>query len=109
MEETQIRIEQMKNDINREQFLYNDAKENFERGYKIYEVLDEWSKDKNYNVSQLVIAWTLHTTGVVSAICGAKNPEQAISNAQAGDINLTQDDLDEINKITKELSIFDKT
>ncbi len=85
------------------------SKENFERGYKIYEVLYEWSKDKNYNVSQLVIAWTLHTTGVVSAICGAKNPEQAISNAQAGDINLTQDDLDEINKITKELSIFDKT
>jgi len=85
------------------------SKENFERGYKIYEVLYEWSKDKNYNVSQLVIAWTLHTTGVVSAICGSKNPEQAISNAQAGDINLTQDDLDEINKITKELSIFDKT
>ncbi|MAR37379.1 MAG: hypothetical protein CL715_03370 [Chloroflexi bacterium] len=85
------------------------SKENFERGYKIYEVLYEWSKDKNYNVSQLVIAWTLHTTGVVSAICGAKNPEQAISNAQAGDINLTQDDLDEINKMTKELSIFDKT
>ena len=85
------------------------SKDYFERGYKIYEALYEWSKGKNYNVSQLVIAWTLHTTGVVSAICGAKNPEQAISNAQAGDINLTQDDLDEINKITKELYIFDKT
>ncbi len=85
------------------------SKENFERGYKIYEALYEWAKGRNYNVSQLVIAWTLHTTGVVSAICGAKNPEQAISNAKAGDINLTQDDLDEINKITKKLSIFDKT
>ena len=31
VEETQIRIEQIKNDIKREQFLFNDAKENIER------------------------------------------------------------------------------
>ena len=31
VEETQIRIEQLKNDIKREEFLFNDAKENIER------------------------------------------------------------------------------
>ena len=31
VEETQIRIEQIKNDIKREEFLFNDAKENIER------------------------------------------------------------------------------
>ena len=84
------------------------SKENFERGYKIYEVLYEWSKDKNYNVSQLVIAWTLYTEGVTSAICGSKNPEQAISNAKAGDISLTQDELSKINDLTNSLSVFEK-
>jgi len=84
------------------------SKDYFERGYKIYEALYEWSKDKNYNVSQLVIAWTLYTEGVTSAICGSKNPEQAISNAKAGDISLTQDELSNINDLTNSLSVFEK-
>jgi aryl-alcohol dehydrogenase-like predicted oxidoreductase len=55
----------------------------------------------------LAIAWTLYTKGVASAICGSKNPEQAISNAKAADIDLTQDDILEINKITENISIYE--
>jgi aryl-alcohol dehydrogenase-like predicted oxidoreductase len=46
--------------------------------------------------------------GVTSAICGSKNPEQAISNAKAGDISLTQDELSNINDLTNSLSVFEK-
>ena len=74
---------------------------------KIFNILNEWIKDNSYNPTQLAIAWTLYTKGVTSAICGSKNPEQAISNAKAGDIDLTQDDILEINNLTKDISIYD--
>jgi len=81
--------------------------EHLEKGLKIFNILKEWIKDNSYNPTQLAIAWTLYTKGVTSAICGSKNPEQAISNAKAGDIDLTQDDILEINNLTKDISIYD--
>tara|TARA_Y100000590_G_scaffold455547_1_gene604419 strand:+ start:816 stop:3449 length:2634 start_codon:yes stop_codon:yes gene_type:complete len=45
VEETQIRIEQIKNDINREQFLFNDAKENFERVHDEKTLLEKQQGD----------------------------------------------------------------
>ena len=82
-------------------------KNQMERGLRIYNILSEWIGDNNYNETQLSIAWTLHTNGVTSAICGSKNPEQAISNAKAGCINLTQEDIFEINKLIKDISIYE--
>ena len=81
--------------------------EHLEKGLKIYNILLEWIKDKGFNPTQLAIAWTLYTDGVTSAICGSKNPEQAISNAKAGEIDLTQDDISEINKLTENISIYE--
>lgn len=81
--------------------------EHIEKGLKIFNILKEWIKDHSYNPTQLAIAWTLYTKGVTSAICGSKNPEQAISNAKAGDIDLTQDDISEINNLTKNISIYE--
>jgi len=83
-------------------------KDYFERGYKIFESLKNIAKDKNCNVSQLVIAWTLQTKGVVSSICGAKNSEQAISNAKAGDISFSKNELQAIENLTKPFSVFEK-
>ena len=34
--------------------------------------------------AQIVIAWTLPQPGITFALCGARNPEQAIENARAG-------------------------
>ena len=84
------------------------GKDYFERGYNIFKSLESFALERSIEVSQLVIAWTLYTNGVVSAICGAKNSEQATSNAQAGDIELTQDELIEIEKLTKSFSVFEK-
>tara|TARA_B100000131_G_scaffold79383_1_gene76122 strand:- start:1873 stop:2811 length:939 start_codon:yes stop_codon:yes gene_type:complete len=81
--------------------------EHLEKGLRIYNILLEWIKDKGFNPTQLAIAWTLYTDGVTSAICGSKNPEQAISNAKAGEIDLTQDDISEINKLTENISIYE--
>lgn len=43
--------------------------------------------------AQIVIAWTLQQPGITFALCGARNPAQAIENAGAGRLRLSQDDL----------------
>ncbi|ANH07138.1 aldo/keto reductase [Shinella sp. HZN7] len=45
------------------------------------------------SIAQVVIAWTLAQTGVTFALCGARNPAQALDNARAGTLRLTADDL----------------
>ena len=45
------------------------------------------------SVAQLVIAWTLRQPGITFALCGARNPAQALDNARAGTLNLSTDDL----------------
>ena len=45
------------------------------------------------SVAQVVIAWTLAQPGVTFALCGARNPAQALDNARAGTIRLDTADL----------------
>jgi aryl-alcohol dehydrogenase-like predicted oxidoreductase len=47
----------------------------------------------NATIAQIVIAWTLAQPGVTFALCGARNPAQALDNAQAGRLRLSSDDL----------------
>ncbi|MFI4896411.1 MAG: aldo/keto reductase [Phycisphaerales bacterium JB059] len=44
-------------------------------------------------VGQLVIAWTVRRPGLTHALVGARNAEQAIENAGAGRIRLSEEDL----------------
>lgn len=44
-------------------------------------------------IAQTVIAWTLAQPGVTFALCGARNPAQAMDNARAGTIRLDAADL----------------
>jgi aryl-alcohol dehydrogenase-like predicted oxidoreductase len=44
-------------------------------------------------IAQIVIAWTLAQSGVTFALCGARNPAQALDNAHAGKLQLLADDL----------------
>ena len=48
-------------------------------------------------IAQIVIAWTLEQEGVTFALCGARNPGQALDNARAGTIRLDGDDLSTID------------
>jgi aryl-alcohol dehydrogenase-like predicted oxidoreductase len=50
-------------------------------------------------VAQLALAWTFHQTGVTSAIAGSRNRDHARQNAEAGDVELSQEVLDEIEEI----------
>ena len=56
------------------------------------------SEQHKASMAQIVIAWTLAQPGITFALCGARNPEQAIDNARAGEIRLGSDELAVIDK-----------
>ncbi|MFK0689442.1 aldo/keto reductase [Mesorhizobium sp. IMUNJ 23033] len=45
------------------------------------------------SMAQIVIAWTLAQPGITFALCGARNADQALDNARAGEIRLSRDEL----------------
>jgi len=51
------------------------------------------AEEKGVTISQVVIAWTVSQTGCTHALVGARNGEQAMANAKAGEIGLTPGDL----------------
>lgn len=48
--------------------------------------------------AQIVIAWTIQQTDITFALCGARNPEQARENAEAGRIRLSKSEIDTISE-----------
>jgi len=66
---------------------------------RVVEKLLEWAQDHGREGAQLAIAWTLAHPAVTSCIVGAKTPEQAVYNAEAGDWKLSESDMSEIAAI----------
>ncbi|EJN00030.1 aldo/keto reductase [Phyllobacterium sp. YR531] len=57
------------------------------------EAIHPVAEKHNASIAQTVIAWTLAQPGVTFALCGARNPEQALENAKAGTIRLGAQEL----------------
>ena len=49
-------------------------------------------------LAQLVIAWTVAKPGVTHVLCGARNPAQAKENAAAGNVALSDQDIEAIDR-----------
>jgi aryl-alcohol dehydrogenase-like predicted oxidoreductase len=60
--------------------------------------LAPWAQDHGYTMAQLAIAWTLANPAVTSAICGARTPEQAVENCEAGRWRLGEEQMAEIEE-----------
>jgi aryl-alcohol dehydrogenase-like predicted oxidoreductase len=48
---------------------------------------------KNATLSQLVVRWTVEQPGITIALVGARNADQAIQNAKAGELKLTPQEI----------------
>jgi aryl-alcohol dehydrogenase-like predicted oxidoreductase len=59
---------------------------------------------RDINLTQLTIAWTLAQPGCSHVLCGARHSEQAIVNASAGSVRLSDN---ELAAITKAVSRYD--
>ncbi len=51
------------------------------------------------STAQLALAWNVHQPGVTAAIAGSRNPEHVRSNAAAGDVELDEDVLSELETL----------
>jgi aryl-alcohol dehydrogenase-like predicted oxidoreductase len=54
-------------------------------------------------LAQLTVAWTVAQPGITAAIVGARTPAQARENAVAGDITLSDEELQSIRTVFEEL------
>lgn len=58
--------------------------------------------------AQIVIAWTIQQPGITFALCGARNPQQAIENARAGHVRLSNAEVHTISEAaTRHLTDLD--
>ncbi|MCL9775927.1 aldo/keto reductase [Vibrio methylphosphonaticus] len=60
---------------------------------KFCQSIEPIARQKNISVAQLVIAATLQQPGITYALCGARNAVQAIENAAAGGVVLSQEEI----------------
>ncbi|MGF1622640.1 MAG: aldo/keto reductase [Rhodomicrobiaceae bacterium] len=74
---------------------------NREKVARLMEAIAPLADAHNATQAQIVIAWTVEQPGITFALCGARNPEQAIENARAGRIRLSQDEIKTISEAAK--------
>lgn len=85
-----------------EQF-YTD--ENIRRVNEFLESVRPIAIEKEASLAQLVISWTLSQPGISVALVGARNPKQAADNARAAEIELSDDELSQINTKLEKLEL----
>ncbi len=70
---------------------------------RFLDTLRPLAEEKGATLGQLVLRWTVDHPGVTIALAGARNPEQAVMNAKAGELRLTEEENNFINQKIKEL------
>ena len=70
-----------------------------DENFEIIENLELWSNKKGITMVQLAFGWLLSKRSVSSVIAGATKVEQVKSNSEASGVELTKNDLEEIDKI----------
>jgi aryl-alcohol dehydrogenase-like predicted oxidoreductase len=74
----------------------------FRRNLAIVRRLEAFASERGMTVGQLAIAWTLANPAVDVAIVGARTPEQIRQTAPAADIQLSPEDLTQIDRIVRD-------
>jgi aryl-alcohol dehydrogenase-like predicted oxidoreductase len=69
----------------------------------LVEELSSLANDKHISISQLVLRWTTLQKRIAVVLAGARNAEQAISNAKAMDFDLSVSELNFINEAISKL------
>ena len=77
--------------------------DNYQRAQKSLEQLRPIAKSHNCTLAQLSLAWLI-AQPQANAIAGARNAEQAVDNAKAASVNLSADELQEIDRIGKQVT-----
>lgn len=84
--------------------LYFFKDENIRRTNAFLDTLKPLANEKGATLAQLVLRWTINRPFITIALVGARNAEQAVANARAADVQLTDE---EMNFITRELELLE--
>ncbi|WP_138476544.1 aldo/keto reductase [Dyadobacter bucti] len=93
---------QFGNDDHRAQ-LYFYTDENLRRVNAFLDKIKPLAEEKNASIGQLVLRWTVEQPGITIALVGARDARQALENAAAMEIGLSQQEIDFINGHLNEL------
>jgi aryl-alcohol dehydrogenase-like predicted oxidoreductase len=74
----------------------------FERNLASVERLRPIAGRLGISLAQLALAWNVHQSGVSVAIAGSRNPDHVRSNAEAGDVELDEATLSELDAVVSE-------
>ena len=72
----------------------------YPQALKTLDALRPMAEEKEITLAQLALAWIIAKPGVC-AIAGARNADQSVGNAKAGDVHLTQADLKAMDRIAR--------
>ncbi len=70
-----------------------------ERSLEVVDALRPIAGRVGISLAQLALAWALHQKGVTGVIAGSRSPEHTRDNAGGGSVELSQDDLEEIERV----------
>lgn len=73
-----------------------------ERNLNLAARLADFATERGHRPVDLAVSWLLARPSVVSVICGATKPEQVASNATAGNWELTDEEMRELDAMTLE-------
>lgn len=82
-------------------FVHHFTSFNKEKAFDIIDVMQPIAEKKGISVAQLALAWLLHQPAVTSVIIGAKKTEQLEDNLKAIDVQLTPEELQKLNDVSK--------
>ncbi|WP_375435568.1 aldo/keto reductase [uncultured Hymenobacter sp.] len=72
-----------------------------EKAFDILDVLRPLAETKGVSVAQIALAWLLHQPVVTSVIIGAKKMEQLEDNLKSVDVQLTPEELKQLDEVSK--------
>ncbi|MBS0009891.1 MAG: aldo/keto reductase, partial [Bacteroidales bacterium] len=77
---------------------------NFKHNLKLLEVMEKIAKEKKITPAQLALAWLLHQGDDIIPIPGMKSRKYVKENLSSVDVILSQDELNELDKIYEQTS-----
>ena len=85
--------------------LYYFTDENIRRTNEFLAKIKPLADEKNITLAQLVLRWTITMPGITIALAGARNAEQAIANTKAGNVSLSKEEMNQINRHLESLQL----
>lgn len=86
-------------------FLPHFKPENIEANQGLLDLLNQFAKEKDATAAQISLAWMLAQKSYVVPIPGTRKPERLIENARSSEVDLSHEELNQINKALSKLNI----